>query len=402
MNSAESMWCKSDEIDSEVVVLGAGPAGLVLANLLCAVGMRCTVVERRSREWVENRARAGFLAPDSVEVLRRNGLAEGLDQYGSTHEICEFRGPDRAFELSYGSLGSGRPHTVYPQQLLVADLLAELLRRGGTVEFETTAEAVGDLDSDRPWVQTRDTSGRVRRYTGQFLAGCDGARGVAAAAVPPPAAIRDHGITWLALLVQAPPSSANVLYGVHPEGFAGHMPRSSDITRYYLQCDPEDTPESWSEQRVWDALTRRLAATDQEPLSRGPVVERSLVRLRSEIRDSLRHGRLLLAGDACTAISPSAAKGANLAIMGAELLARALTAALRQHDMTAVDRYSADYLPMIQRAQEFSHWMIELLHPPAPDDPQAAYQRVLRRARLDSLATSRHHQDSFAENYVGI
>ncbi|MFE3188852.1 FAD-dependent monooxygenase [Nocardia sp. NPDC059240] len=389
-------------VDAEVLVLGAGPAGLVLANLLCAAGIRVTVLERQRRDRVENRARAGFLSPDSVDVLRTHGLAGGLDRLGAVHDVCEFRSPEQHFELRYGSLGSRRPHTVYPQQLLVTDLIAELLRRGGTVHFDTVVEALGDLHTDRPRALVRAAGGRTRSYSARYVAGCDGSRGISSATVPAAVATRDHDITWLALLVQAPPSSPNVLYGVHPDGFAGQMPRSPDITRYYLQCDPGDSAEDWDDRRVWQALDRRLDAPRHGALSQGPIVERGLVRLRSEIRDSIRYGRLLLAGDAATAISPSAAKGANLAIMGGELLAQALSADLVDGDSAPLQRYSADYLPMIERAQEFSHWMIDLLHPPATHDPQAAYQRVLRRARLHSLATSPAHQELFARNYVGL
>ncbi|WP_233434449.1 FAD-dependent monooxygenase [Nocardia yamanashiensis] len=402
MSNVESMDRRDGEIDTEVVVLGAGPAGLVLANLLRAAGIECAVVERQSRHWIENRARAGFLAPDAVRVLRTHGLAEGLLRRGREHDVCEFRGPDGGFELRYGRRGSRRVHTVYPQQALVSDLVAEFLRHGGTVHFETAAEHVGGLESERPWVLVRDRDGRERRITGRYVAGCDGGRGVGAAAVPGSRAVRDHGITWLALLVQAPPSSPNVLYGVHPDGFAGQMPRTPEITRYYLQCDPADTPEDWDDARVWAALNQRLDSARHGPLTQGPIIERGLVRLRSEIRDQLRYGALLLAGDAATAISPSAAKGANLAILGAELLSRALTSAVRYGDLDGLDRYTADYTPIIERAQEFSHWMIDLLHPPAAGDPHADYQRVLRRSRLRDLATSRAHQDFFADNYVGL
>ncbi|MFI1918428.1 FAD-dependent monooxygenase [Nocardia sp. NPDC020380] len=275
-----------------VLILGAGPAGLVLANLLCETGIECIVLERRSREHVEQRARAGFLTPDSVAVLREHGLAEGLNATGKTHSLCEFRSAAGRFELNYDLLGDGGVHTVYPQQALVTDLIAELLRRGGTIHFETTVEALGDPRGDRPWVLARDGAGRELRYTAHYLAGCDGARGVARGTVPSVRAAREHDITWLALLAQAPPTTHTVIYGVHPDGFAGQMPRSPDITRYYLQCDPGVSPDDWSESRIWRELGRRLDAERYGPLSQGPIIERSLVRLRSEILDPIQHGRL--------------------------------------------------------------------------------------------------------------
>lgn len=381
-----------------MLILGAGPAGLVLANILQAAGIDSTVLERRSREQVQQRARAGFLAPDSVAILRAHGLAAGLDARGHTHGRCEFRSPAGCVDLRYSELGSGRVHTVYPQQALVTDLIEEYLRRGGTLRFDTTVERIDDIHTDRPVVAARDQTGRELRFTGRYLAGCDGARGVARTAVPARVASREHGITWLALLAQAPPTGASVIYGVHADGFAGHMPRTADVTRYYLQCDPATDPEQWSEQQIWTELTRRLDA----PLVTGPFIERGLVRLRSQILDTLQSGRLFLVGDAATSISPSAAKGANLAIVGAQLLAEAFIDAVRNADETALQRYSARHRPRIRRAQDFSHWMIDLLHPPAGGESERAHRRELQRARLHNLASSRAHQDVFADNYVGI
>ncbi|MEV6558626.1 4-hydroxybenzoate 3-monooxygenase [Nocardia sp. NPDC051756] len=388
--------------NSTVLVLGAGPAGLVLANILQAAGVETTVLERRSRVQVQKRARAGFLAPDSVDVLREHGLAAGLDARGHTHDRCEFRSPAGCVDLRYGELGSRRVHTVYPQQDLVTDLIEEYLRRGGTLRFDTTVERIDGIHTDRPTVTARDETGRELRFTGRYLAGCDGARGVARTAVPARVASREHGITWLALLAQAPPTGDSIIYGVHAAGFAGHMPRTAEVTRYYLQCDPATDPEQWSEQRIWAELVRRLAAPGAPALVTGPIIERRLVRLRSQILDTLQSGRLFLVGDAATSISPSAAKGANLAIVGAQLLAEGLIDAVRNADETALQRYSAQHRPRIQRAQEFSHWMIDLLHPPAGGPSERAHRLELQQARLRDLAISRAHQDAFADGYVGL
>ncbi|TCJ94255.1 p-hydroxybenzoate 3-monooxygenase [Nocardia alba] len=383
-------------------MLGAGPAGLVLANLLCAAGVECVVVERRGREHVQQRARAGFLSPRSVALLREHGLDQGLARVGREHDRCEFRSAAGRLDLCYRELGSGGVHTVYPQQLLVTDLIAELERRGGQILFDTTVLAVGDLDSARPWARLRAADGREQRCSARYIAGCDGARGIARTALPVAPAVRDHAITWLALLARAPSTSDSVIYGVHAAGFAGQMPRSPDITRYYLQCDPGIDVRDWDEQRIWHELDERLQAERYGAPPRGPIIERSLVRLRSEILDPIQYGRLFLVGDAATSISPSAAKGANLAIVEAGILAPALGAAVHTGDETELRHYSQRCLPLIRQAQEFSHWMIELLHPPAPNDPEAEYQRVLRRARLHSLTTSAHHRHHFAESYVGL
>jgi p-hydroxybenzoate 3-monooxygenase len=391
--------------DTTVVIIGAGPAGLVLANILRAAGVDCLVLERQSREHVERRARAGFLAANSVRILTDHGLAAGLLRHGQQHDTCLFRTGDAEFELKYSGLGRGEIHTVYPQQNLVTDLIAEYLARGGEIRFSTTVSAVGGAGTDRPWVRTRDADGAPHRWRARYVAGCDGQHGVSRQAVPPGAARRyrrDHGASWLAILVEAGPSMAAVGYAVHPEGFAGHMARSASVTRYYLQCPPGDDPGAWSDERIWAQLRLRLNADRYQPLRQGPVIERQIVDLSSHVMEPFQYGSLFLAGDAASLISPSAAKGANLAVMESEVLARALVAALTRGDPEPLARYSADCLPRIWRAQEFSYWMINLLNAPAGDGDEATFLRALQRARLEDLRHSRAAQDHFAENYVGI
>jgi p-hydroxybenzoate 3-monooxygenase len=238
--------------------------------------------------------------------------------------------------------------------------------------------------------------------TGRFVAGCDGGHGVTRQAVPGGSVTRDHGISWLAVLAAAPQSMAAVTYAVHDNGFAGHMARSSQVTRYYLQVPPGDEAAAWTDERLWPELGERMRTGEFGSLRQGPITERRIVHLRSAVAASLQHHRLFLVGDAASLISPSAAKGANLAIMVAEVLARALTDVLTRDDEHALAAYSRTCLPRIWRAQEFSHWMIDLLHAPLGDGPDAGFLRSLRRARLDSLRDSRAHQDFFAENYGGI
>ncbi|MFE0463146.1 4-hydroxybenzoate 3-monooxygenase [Kitasatospora sp. NPDC058965] len=391
--------------ETTVLIVGAGPAGLVLGNLLLAAGIDCVVVEQRDRAYVEQRARAGFLAANTVRVLVENGLADGLVKNSQQHDTCAFRTEEGEFQLAYGELGAGEVHTVYPQQALVTDLVAEFLARGGDLRFETAAVGVDGLDGDRVELLTRTADGATRLLRGQFLAGCDGRHGFARTAFPADAARRhrrEHGVSWLALLAGAPQSMAAITYAVHEDGFAGHMARSADVTRYYLQVPAGTDPADWSDRRVWDELAHRMRADRHGGLHQGPILERRVITMASDVQDPMQYGRLFLVGDAASLISPSAAKGANLAVMAAETLAHALVAQLHRADDTALQRYSTDCLPRIWRAQEFSHWMIGLLHGPAGEAGDAPFLRSLQRARLANLRDSRRHQDQFAQEYVGI
>ncbi|WP_409495658.1 4-hydroxybenzoate 3-monooxygenase [Amycolatopsis sp. cmx-11-12] len=380
--------------DADVLIVGAGPAGLVLGNLLRAAGIDCLILERKSREQVENRARAGFLAANSVRVLDANGLADGLLRTGVQHDTCAFRYEQTEFELKYSELAAGEVHTVYPQQFLVTDLIAEFLARGGEIKFGTEVSSVSGTEAT---VIADEVLLRAK-----YIAGCDGQRGASRRSVPARVFQRDHAISWLAILAEAPPSMSAVGYAMHERGFAGHMARTSTVTRYYLEVPRGEDSEIWTDDRIWDELHQRMRADQYGPLKQGAIIERRIVDLGSHVMDTIQRGNLFLAGDAASLISPSAAKGANLALMEAEILASALIAAHDEHDTTALDRYSAECLPRIWRAQEFSHWLITLLHSPAGYDDEAVFQRALRDTRLESLRTSRAHQDFFAESYVGI
>ncbi|MFE6847568.1 4-hydroxybenzoate 3-monooxygenase [Streptomyces sp. NPDC057686] len=390
-----------------MIVLGAGPAGLVLGILLHAAGIDCVLLERASRTHVQTRARAGFLAPDTGRILDRHGLADGLHRHGRRHGTCEFRTEDGRFRLDYGALGQSGQHHVYPQQNLVTDLLTHYLDRGGRIRFQTEALAVRDADGTRPYVTTREPDGRPTRWTARYVAGCDGRHGAARRSLPPGAVRRhhhDHGVTWLGLLAEAPPSLDAVGYAIHDRGFAGHMARTADVTRYYLQWQRGIPADAWSEQRIWDELDMRMRAADHGPLHRGTLLERGIFDLTCDVIEPLRHGSLFLAGDAASLLAPAAAKGANLAILEAEILAGALTDALTRGDTAGLDEYSDQCLAHIWRAQEFTGWMTRLLHT-ASDGNQGGgsfFHAALRRSRLASLRTSRIHQEWFAENYVGV
>ncbi|MFF4324526.1 4-hydroxybenzoate 3-monooxygenase [Streptomyces sp. NPDC001568] len=389
-----------------MVIVGAGPAGLVLGNLLLRSGIDCVVLERAEREHLHHRARAGFLAAHTVRVLARNGLDEGLRRRGQEHGVCEFRTEDGRFRLEYGRLGRGEPHTVYPQHELVPDLLARFLEAGGRVRFGAEATAITDADGPRPSVTVRDRDGRPARWRARYVAACDGRHGAGRRSLPAGAVRRhqrDHGVSWLGLLAEAPPSMDAVGYAVHPRGFAGHMARSTENTRYYLQCERGHEPGAWSEERIWDELALRMRAAEYGPLRRGRILQRGVVDLESDVLEPLRYGSLFLVGDAAALISPAAAKGANLAVLEAEILARALTNDLVRGDPEALDHYSDRCLAHVWRAQEFSHWMIGLLHGVSEAEGTAVpFQERLRSSRIASLRDSRSTQDWFADHYVGI
>jgi p-hydroxybenzoate 3-monooxygenase len=281
---------------------------------------------------------------------------------GRSHGVCAFRGEDGEFELDYSLLGRGEVHTVYPQQDLVTDLIAEYLDRGGDIRFGVTVTGV---DPHTATIRYRDANG-TGEATGRFLAGCDGGNGITRTAIPEDSGrryVQDHGVSWLAVLAEAPQSMAAVTYAIHDDGFAGHMARSPGVTRYYLQVPPGDRPETWTDERIWAALDTRLRTDEFGQLKQGAISERRIVRLRSEVVDPIQYDRLFLVGDAAGLISPSAAKGANLAIMEAEVLSRALVDAIARADERALISYSSTCLPRVWRAQEFSRWMIDLLRP---------------------------------------
>ncbi|WP_206310671.1 4-hydroxybenzoate 3-monooxygenase [Streptomyces sp. A1547] len=403
----ESQNSRALRESADVIVLGAGPAGLVLGNLLHAAGIDCVLLERASRTHVQTRARAGFLAPNTGRILARHGLADGLHRRGLRHGTCEFRTEDGRFRLDYGSLGQGgQQHHVYPQQNLVTDLLTHYLGRGGRIRFQTEALAVREADGTRPYVTTREPDGRPTRWSARYVAGCDGRHGAARRSLPPGAVRRhhDHGVTWLGLLAEAPPSLDAVGYAIHDRGFAGHMARTADVTRYYLQWQRGIPADAWAEQRIWDELDDRMRAADHGPLHRGTLLERGIFDLTCDVTEPLRHGSLFLAGDAASLLAPAAAKGTNLAVLEAEILAGALTDALTRGDTAGLDRYSDQCLAHIWRAQEFTGWMTRLLHtaPGGDQDAGSFFHAALRRSRLASLRTSRIHQEWFAENYVGV
>ncbi|MFI1734997.1 4-hydroxybenzoate 3-monooxygenase [Streptomyces acidicola] len=385
-----------------VVIVGAGPAGLTVANLLRAASVDCVVLEIESREFIEQRPRAGFLEEWAVRALERCGLADRIVERAPTHTEFEFRFERTRQRFPYTEL-TGHHHYVYPQPLLVTDLVREYADvRGGDIRFGVRDVELHGIDGDEPAVSYTDPeTGERRRLRCEFVAGCDGARGVTRTAMPDASttvARHDHGVGWLALLAEAPPSSDCVILSMHPRGFAGHMPRSPEITRYYLECPPGDVPENWPDDRVWSELHTRLAVDGAPPLTEGRLVEKRVLDMHGYVTEPMAYGRLYLVGDAAHLVAPIAAKGMNLALHDALLLADALAAYCGKGDDSGLRDYSGACLRRVWHYQEFSQWLSELLHGPSSGDP---FRAGAASARMRRILGSPAAATCFAELYLG-
>ncbi len=385
-----------------VVVVGAGPAGLTVGNILRAASVDCLVLETETRAFIERRPRAGVIEEQAMRGLEKRGLARNLLDRAELHTACEFRFGGERYRFPYGEL-TGSHHFVYPQPLLVTDLVREYADvRAGRIRFGVRDVRVHDADTGHPSVSYLcPDSGERRVVHCDFIAGCDGARGATRAALPPDrvrVARHDYGIGWLALLAEAPPSADCVLFGCHERGFAGQMPRSPQVTRYYLQCPPGDDPGNWPRERVWAELQERLGASGVPPLVEGRLIEKRVLDMHDQVVEPVTFGRLHLAGDAAHLIAPIAAKGMNLALHDAFLLGDALAARLTTGDDRGLADYAATSARRVWDYQEFSQWLSEVFHGTAAGDPFRAGTTL---ARLRRLFTSPAAAAAFAEQYLG-
>ncbi|MEU8785358.1 4-hydroxybenzoate 3-monooxygenase [Streptomyces sp. NPDC048637] len=386
---------------TRVAIVGAGPAGLTVANLLRTAGVDCVLLETESREFIEQRPRAGFLEEWAVRALARRGLADRLLERAETQGEFEFRFDGERHTIRTAEL-SGRRHFVYPQPLLVTDLVASYAdRAGGDVRFGVREVALHDIDSARPAVSYTDpVTGARHRIACDFIAGCDGARGVTRAAVPAGRAAltrHDDGVAWLALLAEAPPSADGVVFGIHERGFGAQMARSPQVTRYYLQVAPGAEAEDWSHTRVWDELRHRLAADGAPPLTEGQLIEKVVLDMHNYVVEPMTFGRLHLAGDAAHLVAPIAAKGMNLALNDALLLGDALIAHYEGDD-SGLAGYSEACLRRVWQYLEFSEWLSYVLHGASSGD---RFRAGTARARLRRLLGSESAAKAFAALYLG-
>ena len=386
---------------TQVGIVGAGPAGLMLSHLLHLEGVESVVLESRSRDAVEATLRAGVLEQGTVDLLRTTGVGARMQREGATHHGIELRFGGRGHRIDLSELTGGRAITLYPQHEVLKDLIAARIAAQGTILFEAQDAILHDLEGNAPSIRFRraDTTETVHC---DFIAGCDGFHGIARPSIPESRRAeytRVYPFGWFGILTQAPPSSSELIYAHHDRGFALVSTRSPEIQRLYFQCDPRDKVDHWSEARIWEEFRARLATHDGWLPREGPITQKNIVAMRSFVCEPLRYGRLFLAGDAAHIVPPTGAKGLNLAVADVRVLSRALAAFYRDGRLDLLDRYSETALARVWRAEHFSWWMTSMLHRFPGNDP---FQERLQLAELQYVTTSRPKATTLAENYVGL
>ncbi len=388
-----------------VGIVGAGPAGLLLAQLLARRGIASVVLERSSREHVESRVRAGVLEQPTVDTLTAAGVGQRLAREGIVHHGIELRFGEAAFRVDFASLVPGRNITVYGQREVVRDLIAARLADPaaptGHLRFEVSDVELSGLESDQ-LVLGFTQHGQREQLACDWVVGCDGYHGVSRGWFPR-AEVRQFEhvfpFAWLGVLAAVAPSSQELIYSRHERGFALHSMRSPELSRFYLQVPPGEDADQWSDERIWSELCTRLETVPGWRLRTGPILEKGVAAMRCFVHEPMRHRRLCLAGDAAHIVPATGAKGLNLAVADVRLLSAALAGWFETGSETGIEAYSAACLRRVWRVQDFSCWMTRLLHvSPAAD----AFERRAQLAALDAVSQSRASATVLAENYVGL
>lgn len=387
---------------TQVGIVGAGPAGLLLSHLLHGQGISSVVVEAKDRSYVEERIRAGVLEQRTADLLVETGLGERLQREGLVHRGIELRFRGRGHRIDFADLTGGQGVTVYGQHEVVKDLIARRLADGGEIVFGAEDASVHDFEEGgQPRIRfTKD--GEEHEVRCDVVAGCDGFHGICRPSIPEGALTtfeRVYPFAWLGILAKAPPVADELIYAHHERGFALFSMRSPEIGRLYIQCDPHEDLAHWPDERIWEELQARLAGEDHATLAEGPVLQKGVTPMRSFVVEPMQYGRLFLAGDAAHIVPPTGAKGMNLAVADVRVLARALDAFYASGRTDLLDRYSATCLRRIWKVQRFSWWMTSMLHRFEDDSP---FDRRRQLAELDYVTSSRAGATTLAENYVGL
>ncbi|HEY7825466.1 MAG TPA: 4-hydroxybenzoate 3-monooxygenase [Candidatus Acidoferrales bacterium] len=394
---------------TQVGIVGAGPAGLVLSHLLHLQGIESVVLESRSREYCQDRVRAGVLEQGTVDLLVQSGVGARLQKEGLIHHGIELRFQRRGHRIDMFELTGGRSITIYGQQEVTRDLIDARLAAQGPIFFEVEDVSVHDFADDalapksgaRPRIRFRK-NGAETTLECDFIAGCDGYHGICRPSIPPNAITlydRVYPFGWLGILAEAPPSSEELIYSYHERGFALHSMRSLHLTRLYLQCAPDEDIQAWSDDRIWAELHRRFETDAGWKLTEGPILQKGVTGMRSFVAEPMRFGRMFLAGDSAHIVPPTGAKGMNLAVADVRVLSQALAEYYSSGKTAGLEEYSAKCLRRVWKVQRFSWWMTSMLH---LFQDENAFDKRRQLAELDYVTSSRAASLSLAENYTGL
>jgi p-hydroxybenzoate 3-monooxygenase len=386
---------------TQVGIVGAGPAGLLLSHLLDLAGIDSVVLEARSRSEVEATLRAGVLEQGTVDLLRECGVGERMAREGFVHHGIELLFDGERHRIPLSELTGGRAITVYAQHEVIKDLVKARLDAGGCIVFEAKQVAARDIESPRPRIEYETAEGR-QTLDCDFIAGCDGFHGVCRPGIPAEARteyVRHYPFGWFGLLVRAAPYAPELVYAHHPSGFSLVSTRSPEVQRLYFQCDPADDVANWPDDRIWAELDTRLATSDGWKLERGTIFQKGIIAMRSFVLEPMQFGSLFLAGDAAHIVPPTGAKGMNLAVADVCALSGTFADYYASGRREALDGYSATALERIWAAEHFSWWMTAMLHRYDDGDP---FQLRMQHAQLQHLVRSKALQTALAESYVGL
>ncbi|OXS23190.1 4-hydroxybenzoate 3-monooxygenase [Pseudomonas fluorescens] len=388
-------------LETQVAIIGAGPSGLLLGQLLHNAGIQTVILERQSADYVAGRIRAGVLEQGMVDLLREAGVSQRMDREGLVHDGFALALDGQLTPIDLKALTGGQSVMVYGQTEVTRDLMAARAEAGATTLYEVRDVQPHDLKSDRPWL-TFEHQGQAFRLECDYIAGCDGFHGVARQSIPPESLTifeRVYPFGWLGILADTPPVHEELVYAKHSRGFALCSMRSPTRSRYYLQVPADEDLEQWSDARFWEELKRRLPAALAEQLVTGPAIEKSIAPLRSFVVEPMQYGRLFLLGDAAHIVPPTGAKGLNLAASDVSTLFRILLKVYREGRVDLLERYSAICLRRVWKAERFSWWMTSMLHTFADAD---GFSQRIAQSELEYFVGSEAGRKTIAENYVGL
>ncbi len=389
-----------ERIRTQVGIVGAGPAGLLLGHLLHLQGIESVQIENRSREYCESRIRAGVLEYGTAELLTQAGVGERMKREGMVHQGVYLRFRRRSHHLLFPELTGGKTITVYGQHEVVKDLIAARLAAGAQIHFEVEGVSVTGLESTAPRIRFRH-GGEEHEIVCDFIAGCDGFHGVCRPSIPAgklQTYEEVYPFGWLGILATVPPSSDEIVYTRHERGFALLSMRSPEVSRLYIQCAPDEDLAGWPDERIWAEMQKRFATDDGWKLREGPITQKGVTAMRAFLVEPMQHGRLYLMGDAAHIVPPTGAKGLNLAVADVRVFVRALEAFYKRGSTELLERYSDICLRRVWKAERFSNWMTRMLHLGNGSE----FVEQLHLAELDYVTSSRAAMTTLAENYVGL